>query len=148
MQLIPYINYPGNAKEAIAFYSQALGETTTEVHLYSEFPDMNKDLPEKWNEKVSHAVIATDGFTFMLADVIQDENHIHGMPPISYKGCPIALSIGFTDAAKQQKVFDAFSVDAIKIIMPLEDTFWGARFGILFDKFGIRWMFNYDYPQK
>jgi PhnB protein len=31
-----------------------------------------------------------------------------------------------------------------KITMPLEDTFWGARFGMLTDKFGVNWMFNYD----
>jgi PhnB protein len=35
-----------------------------------------------------------------------------------------------------------------KITMPVEDTFWGARFGMLTDKFGVHWMFNYDYPQE
>ena len=28
--------------------------------------------------------------------------------------------------------------------MPLQDTFWGAHFGMLTDRFGIQWMFNFD----
>ncbi len=147
MQLVPYINYPGNATEAIELYSQALQGKVTELHLYNQFPDMCKNLPDNWHSKVGHAVFVADEVTFMLADVIEDETHPCGTPKIEYKGCPIALSLNFTDVARQQRVFDAFAQDARKIIMPLEDTFWGARFGILIDKFGIRWMFNFDYPQ-
>lgn len=148
MQLIPYINYPGNAAEAIEFYTQALGGKATEIHLYSEFPDTCEQMPEDWHNKIGHATFVADQVTFMLADVIEDEAYQCGVPKIEYKGCPIALSLNFTDVAQQQKVFDALAQDARKIIMPLEDTFWGARFGILVDKFGIRWMSNYDYPQK
>jgi len=32
--------------------------------------------------------------------------------------------------------------------MPNQDTFWGAYFGMLTDKFGVNWMFNYDMPNK
>ena len=31
--------------------------------------------------------------------------------------------------------------------MPLQDTFWGAHFGTLIDRFGIGWMFNYAIPK-
>ena len=148
MQLIPYINYPGNAAEAIKFYTQALGGKATELHFYHQFPDMLAQMPEDWQNKVVHATFVADEVKFMLADVIEDETHPCGTPNIEYKGCPIALSLNFTDVAQQQKVFDALAQNARKIIMPLEDTFWGARFGILVDKFGIRWMSNYDYPQK
>ena len=35
-----------------------------------------------------------------------------------------------------------------KINMPLQDTFWGAKFGMLTDKWGISWMFNFDRPKE
>lgn len=37
--------------------------------------------------------------------------------------------------------------DGARVIMPLENTFWGARFGMLIDRFGISWMFNAELPK-
>ena len=67
-------------------------------------------------------------------------------PRLFPSGSPISLSLDFKSAEEQQRVFDILAENARKIIMPLQDTFWGARFGILADSFGIRWMFNYDKP--
>ncbi len=32
--------------------------------------------------------------------------------------------------------------------MPVADQFWGARFGMLTDRFGIQWMFNFEHPKS
>jgi len=32
--------------------------------------------------------------------------------------------------------------------MPLQDTFWGAKFGMLTDAFGLRWMFNCEAAKR
>jgi PhnB protein len=63
------------------------------------------------------------------------------------RGNNISLSMHFSDVESIDKTFDAFSEGAT-ITMHLQDTFWGARFGMLTDKFGINWMFNHDYPKK
>lgn len=55
----------------------------------------------------------------------------------------IHLCINFSSAEEQQKVFDGFSSDG-SVTMPLNDTFWGSRFGMLKDKFGINWMLNFE----
>ncbi|HYO21728.1 MAG TPA: VOC family protein, partial [Flavisolibacter sp.] len=55
----------------------------------------------------------------------------------------VHLSLNFSDAARIQQVFAAMS-DGGKVTMPLQDTFWGATFGMLTDQYGINWMFNYD----
>ena len=59
----------------------------------------------------------------------------------------VHLSINFEDLAEEEKVFHALS-EGGKVTMPLQDTFWGARFGMLTDKFGVNWMFNYDLKSK
>jgi PhnB protein len=59
----------------------------------------------------------------------------------------VSLSLNFTDAGKIQNVFAAMS-DGGNVTMPLQDTFWGATFGMLQDGFGVNWMFNYDKPKQ
>jgi len=52
-----------------------------------------------------------------------------------------ALPIYFDDPADLQRKFDALAAGG-KVTMPVQDTFWGAKFGMLTDAFGINWMFN------
>jgi PhnB protein len=62
-------------------------------------------------------------------------------------GTNMSLSLNFDSVADIERVFGALSEGA-NITMPLQDTFWGARFGMLTDRFGINWMFNHDYQKK
>jgi PhnB protein len=51
------------------------------------------------------------------------------------------------NADRLNKVFEKMS-EGGKVSMPLQDTFWGARFGMLQDKFGVNWMFNCQLPKQ
>jgi PhnB protein len=53
----------------------------------------------------------------------------------------IQLSIEMDDVVQQEQVFNKMA-EGGKATMPLSDQFWGARFGMLQDKFGVAWMFN------
>lgn len=64
---------------------------------------------------------------------------IPGHQPI--EGNNISLSIDMNDVAEMEKIFGMMARGG-KITMPLQDTFWGARFGMVTYKFGINWMFN------
>ena len=57
------------------------------------------------------------------------------------------INIDCESEAEIEKLFDALGEDG-KITMPLQDTFWGARFGMLTDRFGVNWMFNFEKPKK
>jgi PhnB protein len=59
----------------------------------------------------------------------------------------VSLSLNFNDPGSIQSTFAAMS-DGGNVTMPLQDTFWGATFGMLHDQFGIKWMFNYDKPNQ
>jgi uncharacterized glyoxalase superfamily protein PhnB len=50
-------------------------------------------------------------------------------------------------AEETEKLFTAFSANA-KVVMPVQETFWAARFGMLTDQFGVNWMFNFEKPRK
>ncbi|WP_221933254.1 VOC family protein [Legionella israelensis] len=56
-------------------------------------------------------------------------------------GDNLSLSINCTTIEQTDKLFNALSSDG-KVTMPLADTFWGAYFGMLIDKYGFHWMLN------
>ncbi len=58
----------------------------------------------------------------------------------------LSLSLNFNDAGEMNKIFASLS-EGGKVTMELQDTFWGARFGMLEDKYGFSWMFNHDYKK-
>ena len=71
--------------------------------------------------------------TIMVSDVFKGMEYSVG----TY----ISLSIEMEDVHQMEKVFNKMA-EGGTITMPLADQFWGARFGMLKDKFKIQWMFN------
>ena len=61
-------------------------------------------------------------------------------------GTNFSISIDCESAEEIDRLFAAFG-EGGKVSMPLADAFWGARFGMLIDKFGIQWMFNFEKPK-
>ena len=135
MHIIPYLLFNGQAEEAIRFYEAALGSTVTMLSRFNEAPQMP---PGANGNDIMHATVNVNGATLMFSDSGGGDSRVT-------MGNNIQLSLDFTDGESQQKAFDALTVGGT-VTMPLEDTFWGARFGMLKDKFGICWMFNWDKP--
>lgn len=136
--IVPYLNFNGDAAEALAFYSGAFGGKVLFQQSFGESP-MADQTPEEHKSKVMHASFQAGELKFMVSD---------SMPGQKVKaGSNLSLSLNFTNVADIDKTFSALSEGA-QVTMPLQDTFWGAKFGMLTDKFGINWMFNHDYEHK
>lgn len=134
--ITPYLNFNGNAGEALEMYIKAFnGQIVSKQH----FSDTQMPVPDNWKDKVMHAIFAAGDMNFMVSDTMPDQ-------PVT-SGTNTSLALNFDTVEEMEKVFTALS-DGAAIVMPLQDTFWGARFGILTDKFGINWMFNHDYEKK
>lgn len=145
MELHAYIFFQGNCQEALNFYAQALHGEIVEFHAYNENPEIAKSLPAEWHDKWMHAAFKAGEIFFMAADVPPAKIGEYGAE-VNYPTSPITLSLNFTSEEQEIEVFNQLATDG-KVTMPLTDTFWGAKFGMLTDKFGIKWMFNYDRPQ-
>lgn len=135
MQIIPYIIFNGTCEEALNFYANALNGKIEHISRYGDAPGEGMGAAA---DKIMHATLSVDGSPLLMAS---DD----GRPDAAAQNGPdkVHLSLDFDDAGKQQNVFDALGAGA-KISMPLQDTFWGARFGMLTDKYGVNWMFNHD----
>ena len=135
-ELVTYLTFDGNAREAMTFYAAALGG---ELHVMMAGDSGQSSGDEA--DRVMHAKLGFKGGSIMASDTFKR------MPMAYEPGNNFALSLDCDSAEEQQRLFDAL-VAGGTVTMPLGDTFWGARFGMLKDKFGIAWMFNFDKGQS
>lgn len=86
--------------------------------------------------KLIHAAVRINGFLVMLADDFPEVNGGKSMTPKALGGTPVTIHLTVTDVdAKFQQALDAGAT----VVMPLEDQFWGDRYGAVEDPFGHRW---------
>jgi PhnB protein len=127
--LIPYLFFNGNCREVMNFYQSCFGGEL-EFFTYADSPENN---PHKGaNDEIMHATLRKDALTIMAADWPDKD---------AKQGNNVHFNIDSKTIAEIETLFKALSQDG-KIVQPLVDTFWGARFGMLVDKFGIHWMLN------
>ncbi len=106
---------------------------------FSDMPPMpGIEMSDENKNKVLHCSIGRDGWSIMASD----GNSAH---TVTF-GNNASISLNFKSEEEIEKTFAAISADG-NVTMPLQDTFWGARFGMCTDKFGMAWLFNYDRPK-
>ena len=128
--LNPYLNFNGNCEEALNFYKEAFDGEIIQLGRYGESPMKS---PEEIKDKIIHGRLQFGDVLIMASDAM-NKNGVNN-------GDNISLSIECDTNDQLEKVFTKMS-DGGKITMPLQDQFWGAKFGMLTDKFGFHWMFN------
>ncbi|MGO8719482.1 MAG: VOC family protein [Acidobacteriaceae bacterium] len=133
MQLNPYLLFNGNCEAAFKFYAQHLGGKIEEIHTFAGSPMENQLSPE-WRDKVMHARMTVGSTVLMGSDA----------PPGRYQPPQgFSVSLNLNDPADADRVYQALSANGT-ITMPLQKTFWAAKFAMFTDSFGIPWMINCD----
>ncbi|MEO6905933.1 MAG: VOC family protein [Ginsengibacter sp.] len=133
--IIPYLTFNGNASEALQFYSKALNG---DVEFKQTFGESPMDSATEQKDKIMHASFKAGELHFMVSDTMQGQSVT--------SASNLSLSLNFNDADEMNKIFASLS-EGGKVTMELQDTFWGARFGMLEDRYGFSWMFNHDYKK-
>jgi len=136
-QINAYLNFNGNTREAMNFYKDCLGgELTLQTIEGSPF---EAQCPAAIKHQIMHSALNKEGLILMASDMIAPD----GLHP----GNNVSLSLNCLSEDEINTYYSSLSVGG-KIIEPLKPQFWGAIFGCLTDKFGIRWMLNYDNNSK
>lgn len=130
----PYIAFRGNCREAIEFYKSALNAEVLFMQTMGESPmaDMGPA------ENIMHSTIKVGDSTIMMCD--------DPRPDGAANGGNISLAIGLKDPERAKQVFGNLAEDGV-VVMPLEKTFWAEAFGMVNDKFGVKWMVNCEAPR-
>ncbi|GGZ53108.1 VOC family protein [Lysobacter xinjiangensis] len=133
MQLVPYLAFDGDCREAFDFYRDAFDGEIVFTMTVGESP-MAAQMPPESHARLMHIELRASGASLMGADMqpgCGDGGGHHG-------GC---VSIGLDTIEEAERVWARLSQGAT-IGMPLEPTFWATRFGMLTDRFGKAWMIN------
>jgi PhnB protein len=135
----PYINFDGNCEEAFNFYKSVFGGEFTDLNRYNGMPDSSEMSAADAN-RIMHVALPIGG-----GSVLMGSDSPPGMGGEAI-GSNIQISIQTSDDAETDRLYNGLSANG-QITMPLDKTFWGARFGMWVDKFGIQWMINQELNQ-
>lgn len=133
MLIHSYLTFSGNCREAMTFYQDCLGGDLT-FQTIGESPLSNK-LPQQMKDCILHATLKKETLLLQASDMVPQTGLV--------KGNAVSLSLDCSNEEEIKKVYAKLSADG-KANHPLEDTFWGALFGDLTDKFGNHWILNFN----
>lgn len=136
MRIVPYLMFPGNCEEAFEFYKSILGGEIYYMR-YSEAQGM--EVSEGYKNKVLHGALVFDGNSLYGSDGFE------GAPVTKGDNCSVTIEPDSEDEIA--RIFNALK-EGGEVKMDLQDTFWGAKFASLDDKYGIHWSLNYTKPEK
>lgn len=131
MKINPYLMFSGNCEAAFKFYEQCLGGKIVTMMTHREAPSA-EHVPVEWHDKIMHACLDL-GDRLLMGSDSPDE---HFETP---QGFYVQVSIESPEEA--ERIFYALAENG-KVKMPIDQTFWSARFGMLIDQFGTPWMIN------
>jgi PhnB protein len=131
VQMNPYLSFNGQCEAAFTFYARCLGGQLGEIFRYAGTP-LADQVPADWQDKVMHATLTVGEHALMGGDVAPDRYE-------EPKGFSLSLHLKSTPEA--ERIFRELGKDGT-VAVPLEKTFWAARFGMVVDRFGIPWMIN------
>lgn len=128
--LVPYIFFYGRCAEALEFYKGVFGGSYEAMRV-SDSP-MASEMPPEAANSIMHASFTAGGVAFMASDG-------GSVKPVDTEAGNVSMALAFDDAATGERAFAALAAGG-KVQRPIENAFWGGRFGMLTDKFGTEWM--------
>jgi uncharacterized glyoxalase superfamily protein PhnB/uncharacterized protein YndB with AHSA1/START domain len=136
-QISPYLNFNGNCREAMNFYKETFGGSLSLMPV-KETP-MAAQCPTGMQDQIMHSSLNNGSFMLMASDMIMGGNY--------QPGNNFSLTVNCSSEEQTHLLFDKLA-EGGQVFQPLQKQFWGALFGMVTDKFGTRWMLNYDQPAQ
>lgn len=131
MQLNPYLFFDGRCEAAFRFYEKVLGGKIQALLRYENMPG-EEHIPPEWRNKIMHARLNAGDKVLMGSDP----------PPDRYNAMQgFYVTLGVDDPTEAERIFHALAAKGT-VRMPIQETFWAKRFGMLVDQFGTPWMIN------
>lgn len=126
----PYLTFDSNCSEALKFYKDVL-LAEVETMPFSTAPF---EVPEEEKNKILHGTVKIGDTVILMAS-----DSMTGQKLVMGNNSHISINAGNIEEAT--RIFTTLSQDG-DVTIPFEDTFWGARFGMVTDQFGVSWMVN------
>lgn len=134
-----YLNFDGNCRDAVDFYSEAFGAEKQKIMTFGDAPQSPQfKIPEEAKALIIYTYLDIYGSRVMFSDVF---------PGTTLNvGNNICLTIMCKSVEEVKTIFNKLK-EGGKIDMELQKTFFSECFGSLTDKFGILWQIGYETEQ-
>lgn len=135
MNLYTYLNFGGNCEDAFRFYAQHLGGRITALMRYSDLP-------------AGHAAPPGPPNAIVYASLSLGQTELRGsdVPGERFQSMRSAyLSLNADSTPEAERIY-ALLADGGEVFMPMAETFFAYRFGMLRDRFGTSWMVLHQRP--
>jgi PhnB protein len=132
-----YLIFDGNCGEAMKFYGKCL-EAELQMMRFGDMPGGCPEGMKEGKDRIMHARLTKGGAVLMASD------NMPGMP--FQQGNNFSIALNCESPQEVDRYFAALGEKG-KVTMPVQETFWAARFGMLTDQFGTNWMLNLDKPK-
>lgn len=137
MQLTTYLFFRDQSKSAFKHYAKCLGGEIVGQVTFGEMPDC-QDMSDAARSLIANICLKTGDSMLMASDCPP------GQPFEPMQGCAVAVDA--EDPQRAERLFAALG-EGGKVTMPIAETSWALRFGMLTDRFGINWMVNCNKPE-
>jgi len=131
-QLNAYLSFDGNCAEAMRRYADILGARLDALLTFGDAPGC-EGMPPADAGRIMHAYLVHDDFSLMAGDTPP------GVPYVGVQGVMLTLTVDTVDEA--ERIFAALAAGG-EARMPMAETFWATRFGMVVDRFGVPWGVN------
>jgi PhnB protein len=136
-QINSYSTFNGNCREAMTFYKECLGGELI-LQTVGGSP-LAEQMPPQMQACILHATLTNGNLILIGSDMVSETGFI--------KGNAISLMLNCHSEEEIRRFYKKLSAGG-QATHPLENTFWGALFGGLTDKFGNHWLLNFDKNKK
>jgi PhnB protein len=132
MQMNPYLTFKGQCEAAFKFYEKVLGGKIVAMMPHEGTPAADH-VPAEWRGKIMHARLVLDDDRVLMGS--------DAPPGMQEEMKGFSVTLGVDKPAEAERIFHALAEDGT-VRMPIQETFWATRFGMLTDRFGTPWMIN------
>lgn len=134
----PYIHFNGNAEEAFTFYKSVFGGEFTRIARFKDLASSEHPVSEKEADKIMHIALPIGKTSVLMGSDTPEFLGRHNENETRSK-----ISISAESKEEADKIYNGLSVGG-EIEMPIDNSPWGAYFGMFRDKYGIEWMVSFE----
>jgi len=131
----PYLNFAGNAEEALEFYRSVLGGEFTNVTRYRDMGGDRMGMTGKDLDLIANMGLPIGPNTILMA------SDVPGMEKVDM-GNSFQIALETDSADEARRIFEGLGKGG-RESMPMQRTEWAETFGDLTDRYGVRWMVMY-----
>ena len=136
----PWINFNGNAEEALTFYKSVFGGEFTKIIRFKDLSGPEFQVDENEANKIMKITLPIGKNILMANDVPESMGRVNENENRS------KIAVTAESREEAEKLFNGLS-EGGTVEMPIGDSPWGSYFAMFRDKYGIEWTVEFD-PSK